>query len=239
MSGMSGITKTGAVSGRRAGVAVPARREATMWRLLIWAFKTECVLAVVGRDDERFMSASGDSASLIANAMELGFHIPGPTVTGGLEVHEDALTLYSVIAEMFNGPEGWLLMDAACKGELPDWDPDLPDIQVRPRIDTSRRKAKPEVWYRDRASSRPFYCPIVYSGYTEAEKDAERGEARRQYIRIVSNMALLKYRLQSTCFNGLTKWAVSGLGVEVQPWQSGSLNLTSQGHRFKALHNQP
>ena len=218
MSGMSGITKTGTFPGGRAAVAVPARRETTMWRLLVWAFKTECVLAVVGRDDERFMSRSGDSASVIANAMELGFHIPGPTVTGGLEVHEDALTVYALIAETFTGPDGWLLMDAASKGELPDWDPVLPDIQVRPVMDTSRRKPKPEVWYRDRASSRPFFCPIVFAGFTEAEKIEEREKARERYAHFVVLMSSLYNVVSSVSGHQLTRWSVSKLGIASVPW---------------------
>ena len=195
-----------------------SRRETTLWDLLVWAFKTECVLAVVGQDDVRFISRCGDSARTICEALQLGHHIPGPVVTGGLEVHEDALLVYNVIKEGFTGPDAWVLMDAARRGEPPTWSPELLDVKVRPVMDTSRRKPKPEVWYRDTRYRQGFFCPIIYTGYTEEEKIEQRRLAQAGYDRFVGLMRYLLGDMKTGVGARLSRWHVSGLGIAEKPW---------------------
>lgn len=197
-----------------------SRRETTLWQLLIWAFKTECVLAVVGQDDWRFISRCGDSAAMICDALALGHHIPGPTVTGGLDVHEDALLVYNAIRQGFGGPDAWVLMDAGRRGEAPKWRPNLPDVRVRPVMDTSRKKPKPEVWYRDTRYRQGFFCPIIYTGFTDEEKVEERARAKARYVHFIDLMKRLHADMVAAGAL-LSRWHVLSLGVVEEPWSIG------------------
>jgi hypothetical protein len=110
--------------------------------------------------------------------------------------------------------ESALLINAAAKSSMPDWDRELPKFRVIPSRKPGGNLRM--VWSK---KGQPIGCQIEYAGIPEAEAEAMRRHARKVYSAWWKAMRTVRCRLLFE--RRLTKWRIVGLGAPCEPWTQG------------------
>ena len=201
----------------------PGRQDISAWGLCKWAYNRECVRYLTNNDRDWRVSQPGVTATaLVMRAMLLGGHITSSGGTPGTTtVPDDAVALHVWLSGSVIGPDAWRVMHAAERGTPPVWCPDLPDLVCEPVMDETFSRPRPKQYYRDRAHSRPYLCPVCYRGLTDDEKASKVNQARLEYRRFVEVLSLIMSD-HATGGLKLDKYRVTKIGVTPRPWQGGA-----------------
>lgn len=211
---------TGLQGGR---VAVrPVRLPVTMWGLLVWAYKRELVRVADGRGSasagEDWADGGGSMTGRACRVLETGLLGPGHNgmqVAGGgapsFKVHADAEWVHGLVCSLARD-EFWLIVRSAEAGEPPEWNPYLEPLRIEPVLRGNGRPAM----IVDPMSKRPVACRIRSVGVPEDEAAATRVAARNRYAQWHRLLVVMRDRLLED--GGLTRWELTGIGAEPQPW---------------------
>jgi hypothetical protein len=208
--GTGGTGGTG--PGNNAPIPTPnPRAPVTLWKLMVWAYRIQMVQYETDRAFE--YRGTGSFADEL-----LGYRSGIETVRGcinaaGTTAHEDAHLLHSYVRAL-HPRETALLIDAAAKASIPDWDPELPKFRVIPSRKPGGNLRM--VWSK---KGQPIGCQIEYAGIPEAEAEAMRRHARKVYSAWWKAMRTVRCRLLFE--RRLTKWRIVGLGAPCEPWTQG------------------
>lgn len=212
------ITKPGETVATVSQPRYDGRAEITMWGLLEWAYRREMV-RFAGRSawyDQGggFMPISQSGA--VCAALRDGIAGRGAaTINGRPSAHPDADFVESLVLQWLDGtPDYWLLINAAEKGIFPDTNPARATLKVRPVVGKNGAVRM----YLDPVSRRPTACLIYVTGETDAEYRSRVAEARLRWLDLVTIAMTLRDRLLE--HDLLTRWRVTGLGIEEAPWES-------------------
>ena len=190
----------------------------TLWQALVWAFRTESVVAAIRAAADDAPYGGGSKTSAAVQALELGYHIPGPTAWEPLRAHEDAVALYHLVCTLH--PES-AIMVARCagRGTPPEWEVAFDPLDAKRCYpadldDTGRPKA-----IRHPTRHYPYLCRVEYDGLSESDREERRVEARQAYAQFhMATLAL--YGFMDEQKPSLSRLVVRGLGLPAEPWLS-------------------
>lgn len=209
------LTVLQASSGRKRG-AGDGRQAATMWALLVWAYKRELVRHCEGRIAADY-APSGSSLGLgrntatICRMLEEGGLIHGGLAKAGrVPVHADAEWIHGLVRTL-DRDEFWLIVSTAERDVPPDWNPHIEPAWTR---GVFRANGKPKHILDERG--RPIACRLETGGVIPEEAERIREHARETYSRWFRLLAALRNKLVEE--DALTRWRVTGIGAEPMPW---------------------
>lgn len=208
------IPETGATVLPRRG-AVDLRASATMWSILVWAYKRELVRYCEGRVATHGARgfASSSATARVGRALEGGFVGDGGSHVGlaSFPVHPDAEWIHGLVRSL-DRDEYRMIVKSAEAGEHPQWDPEIEPARVVPVL---RANGKPRMLCCTR-SGRPIACLIEVHGLARDDADAIRSKARENYARWFRLVAALRDKVSED--DALTRWRITGIGAHPQPW---------------------
>lgn len=182
-------------------------RPISMWRLTVWAYRTQ----MVQYETDRFR----DQRSIRTLADELGYRSGGIEPRGcingaGTTAHDDAHILHAHVRRL--GPDSALIVKAGRMGVMPIWNPQVPTLRVVP----VRKAGGGSLRMIYGRRHMPVGCLIDYEGFPEDEIETLRAEARENYDCWWEGLRRLRVAMSRE--RGLTRWRIEGLGAPARPW---------------------
>lgn len=180
------------------------RRDITAWRLLVWAYRDECVRAA----SSEVVRQAGSNGLALLRMGETG--IGGGTINGLLESHLDALRVDAFVGDWMTplkGGRDWIAA-AAERGRPPVLPERLPRLRAGPEING---KGKVVEFYPLSGRREAYLCPVVWEGWSDAEIEAYR-QRHVLFLALLPALAGL----------ALEKWRVTERGLT-----AGGESLTS------------
>lgn len=203
-------------AGKRQAGRGDGRQAATMWALLVWAYKRELVRHCESRvgadyDAKGHGLGLGRNTGTICRMLEEGALISGALAKAGrVPVHPDAEWIHGLVRTL-DRDEFWLVVSTAEREAPPDWDPHIEPAWTR---GVFRANGKPKHILDERG--RPIACRLETGGVIPEEAARIRAEARETYGRWFRLLAVMRDKLVEE--DALTRWRVSGIGAEPSPW---------------------
>lgn len=192
--------------------SIRGRTPITVWKLLVWAYRTQMVQYETDRAYEHRHGASFAEDLLGTGS---GYVTIRGCINGaGTTAHDDAHVVNGFVQML---KPRYLLIDTASRGAPPVWNPVVPSQRVVP----SRRGGTGTIrmiWSKKR---NPIACLIEHEGVPPEEAAAIRASAREVYEDWW--LALRQLRLSMLPDPGLTRWRIGGIGAEQEPWKGDLL----------------
>ena len=186
-----------------------------MTGLLIWSYANEKVRFSRPAAWSPKQGGAHSNADSVRRTLSLGAVIPGHGHNSRAACHDDADLVHSYVLQLVTD-DYWLIVNAAEAGCAPDWNPDIELGQMEPVL-TSDGKIK---MLRDRKSCRPIACLGRFVGLTPSQRQLLLDDAREKYARWWHLLWMLRETISAE--DRLTRWQVTGVGAEREPWtQSG------------------
>jgi hypothetical protein len=173
------------------------RREITAWRVLVWAYRDECVRAATNSLEAGRLAETGYAASRYGAGPG-----SGGAINGLLEAHMDAHMIDQLVANWFDEWPMWRQGVAvyAESGKYPPRAEDLPRLRiVGPQLKPNGRHV--ELWRDAGAKDHPYLCPLEIDGF-----EADAIERHRQFVILFEALLDVLQGLP------LTKWKIVGRG---------------------------
>ena len=211
-------------------VAVDTRSPATMVELLVWAYAKQMVRKLRSRD----LVASGpipsswSSTGLVCRDLTAGAVIRGSSFWGDAErAHRDAYAIDDFVMRL-SRDERDLVVRYAERERAPDWSPRTPALIAVPVLrgqwtvetfrDGNGHAKAGAVKTISGKRDKPVACLIDFEGFPQARADAMMQHARAVYE--TWHCALRILRAAMLAEDGLTRWRITGVGAEREPWQA-------------------
>jgi hypothetical protein len=193
-----------------------ARVPTSMWRLLVWAYRLQMVRYEVDRAirPSRFGSLADELIARQARPSR-GDTERGCINGAGTSAHADAHLVHGHVGAL-KPRERDLIIDTASNGLPPDWNPALPALRVVP----IRKGPTGTLRMLYGRSHRPVACMIGYEGLPNDEIAQMRKSARDCYAMWWQVVRRLRLRMWDD--RGLTRWKVTAIGAEREPWLNGA-----------------
>jgi hypothetical protein len=192
----------------------PAERRAatTMRALLVWAYKRELVRASEGIGRDRTGPPGGSNTSAVCRVLRSGIVGSGPVARiTHMPVHPDAERVHALVKRL-DRDEFWLVVGCAEADAAPEWAPQFKPFRVVPVL---RANGKPKMITCPR-DGRPVACRIEIEGVSKDEIQRRTALARDRYSEWLRCLWMLREKMVED--DTLTRWHVTGLGAEAEPW---------------------
>lgn len=205
-----------------------------MVELLIWAYAKQLVRQMRERDTVASgpIPSSWSSTGLVCRDLTAGAVIRGSSFRGDADrAHPDACAIDDFVLRMPPGDRDLLVRYAEASRHvptMPDWNPRAPALIAVPvlrgqwSLDTFRdgngHAKAGAVKTLSGKRDKPVACLIVYEGFPQARADAMMRHARAVYE--TWHCALRILRAAMLAEDGLTRWRITGVGAEREPWQA-------------------
>jgi hypothetical protein len=192
-----------------------ARTPATMWGLLVWAFKRELVRVLDARGSEGFTHGNGGSnTGTVCRVLATGIVGSGPTARiSRVAVPADAEWLHGLVRSL-DRDEYWLIVRSAEADRPPEWNPYIERARVLPVL---KANGRPRMIVCP-VQRRPVACRIETFGMPDTEADAIRDSARERYAHWYRLLWAMREKLRDE--DTLSRWRVTGIGAEAEPWSA-------------------
>ncbi len=169
------------------------RREITPWRALVWAYADECVGVATNGPSEYASTGLAQTA--------YSERVPGGTINGWLDAHEDAFTIDAFLMDACGGrfSKPYVMIRAAAeKRKMIEPEIDVPELECGPKLNA---KGKPEMLYPLNRNDQPYLCLVAYNGFPADKADAMR-RAHAAFFELFINILV--------CMQDLTlmKWKI-------------------------------
>lgn len=191
-----------------------ARTATSLWALLVWAYRRELVRYAYGshHDREAILDHKSTTATaVVCRSLEYGAIISGPTaVAAPMRVHPDAEWLHGLVMTL-DRDEYWQTVKAAENEVPPDWNPYVPKARVKPWL---KPNGRPRMMVDHNRNV--IACRMILEGVPAEEREAIRIAARRRYAAWWRVLSAMRDKLLEE--DALTRWRVTGIGLEPEPW---------------------
>jgi hypothetical protein len=204
-----------------------------MVELLVWAYAKQMVRKLRSRD----LVASGpipsswSSTGLVCRDLTAGAVIRGSSFRGEETAHADAYAIDDFVMRMDREQRYLLVRYAEASRDvpsMPDWSPRTPALVVVPVLrgqwtvetfrDGNGHARAGAVKTLSGKRDKPVACLIDFEGFPQARADAMLQHARGVYE--AWHCALRILRAAMLAEDGLTRWRITGVGAEREPWQA-------------------
>lgn len=189
------------------------RAATTMWGLLVWAYKRELVRYCEGRvSDFSHGGGGGSNAETVCRALRSGMVRSGPVArVTRVPVHPDAEWVHGLVRSL-DRDEFWLIVRSAEAEQPPEWNPMIEPLRVVPLL---KANGRPRMIVCP-IEKRPVACRIEVHGVPPAEAEATRQAARERYAHWHRLLWAMREKILEQ--DALTRWRVTGVGAEAEPW---------------------
>jgi len=203
------VAQAGSQASRRASAR--AKHVAiTMWDLAIWTYQAQKAHRDYGRVGGVFYSSRSQTA-VLGEICAAGGQFGSGGGSARTYADDDALTVHEMVLRM-TGEERALIITTAKTASAPDWSPCIPAYKIAP---VPGRKGRLYKGIYDR-SGNEVGCEIEYHGFAPARAVEVVRHARDVYDRWWRALWVLREGLMAC--GELRRWAVTGVGVEREPW---------------------
>lgn len=186
------------------------RQPTTLVRLLAWAYRIHMVQYETDRAHE--FSATGSFVPDLLGYRS-SYDVERACVRGmGTSADPEAHVLHAHVRAL-KPKDRDLIIDFAARGEIPDWNPPVPQFRVIPSRKGGTGNLR-MIWSKKR---QPIGCLIEYEGIPPEEAEAMRKAARDLYAGWWKAMRAVKCRLLFE--RRLMRWKITGIGVSPAPWE--------------------
>ncbi|WP_127078398.1 hypothetical protein [Rhodomicrobium lacus] len=178
-----------------------------MRELLEWTYARQ----IVQRDEGGFGpgEASISATGRVCGDLATGAVIRAQGMKLGIKAHADAYTVHDFVRRLQAG-ERQLVMRCAEDERTPDWCPRCPPLRV-----VAELKAGLPRTLKDRRG-KPVACVIDYEGWPPARAEAALWHARATYETWHCALRILRDAMMAA--DALTRWRLTGIGAEREPW---------------------
>lgn len=186
------------------------RASITMWDLAIWTYQAQKAHKdVLSSNAPSYSSLS--STARIGQVCALGGFVGGGGATRTY-ADDDALTVHEMVLRMTGG-ERALIIGSAKTATQPDWSPLIPEYRFVP---VPGRKGRLYKGIYDR-SGNEIGCEVTEQGFSPRRASAAVAHARATWGAWYSALWVLRDALLAR--GELRRWAITGVGVEAEPWR--------------------